>query len=61
LAGKNSSAGILCRDDWQLDTSVLPSRVANGYGSFFLAEETRYMDIPAIPGQKRLRLNLSAP
>jgi len=60
LAGKTSVSGNLCRDDKVLtNAGILPDRVGNGYGSFFLPEANRYLDIPAVPGQRRMRLNLS--
>ena len=50
---QTSSAGILCRDDKQLDTAQRPlnnGRIANGFASdAWLPEEIRYSDIPDPP------------
>jgi hypothetical protein len=46
---KSSSDGVLCRDDEMLTNSHLAYTPINTYA-----------DIPAAPGQKRLRLNLTA-
>jgi hypothetical protein len=55
-AGKTSVSGILCRDNWGLDLSVLPANIVSNN----LPEEFRYEDIPNPPNRRRLRLNLTA-
>jgi hypothetical protein len=60
LAGKTSVSGNLCRDDWVMNNaSTLTGRIPNGIGNYFLPEASRYMDIPAVPGQRRMRLSLA--
>jgi hypothetical protein len=65
-AWKTSVSGNLCVSDKLLDNNAVevarPPYVPDGFGagSSVVLEADRYADIPAAPGQKRLRLNLTA-
>lgn len=58
-----SNSGVLCHNNWNLamgDITTHNGLVSNGWGDWHLPEANRYLDIPAQPRQRRLRLNLSA-